>query len=118
MTQTTILEEGRKLPIPEYSDTTRQSTSVLPALHRYDGPDDVLKALLIHDENFARSSATRSMRTRYRHTLDTRPCTKCACNSCKDVGIHVLILRAVNRNRRRGAHNTPLPHNSMYRHQP
>ena len=113
MTRTTILEEGRKLLILGYPDTTRQSTSVLPALDRYDGPHDVLKALLIHDEKFARSSETRSMHTRYRHTLEPRPYTKSACNSCKDVGIHVLILRGANRNRRRGAHNTPIPHNSM-----
>ena len=38
--------------------------------------------------------------------LKERPWEKCECKVCQDAGIHVVIFRGANRNRRRGFHNT------------
>lgn len=42
----------------------------------------------------------------YRITLEAKPWRKCGCNVCSTIGIHALIFRGLNRNKRRGAHNT------------
>lgn len=93
--------------IPELE---RQEKVVLQLLSRYDryevGVDEVLDAVLEYDHNLARSSETASMRSKYRRTLVDRPWLKCRCNFCQDLGIHVVIFRGANRNKRRGAHNT------------
>ena len=69
--------------------------------------DDVLDAVLSYDAHLARSSETGSMRERYRRTLAERPWRKCSCSFCDNSdGIHMLIFRGANRNKRRGAHNT------------
>jgi hypothetical protein len=39
-------------------------------------------------------------------TLEARPWKQCPCDICRKDGIHVLIFRGNNRNRRRGFHNT------------
>ena len=43
---------------------------------------------------------------RHKELLDERPWKKCKCKVCQDLGIHVVIFRGANRNRRRGFHNT------------
>lgn len=45
-------------------------------------------------------------REKYRRTLEARPWEKCSCEVCPSLGIHVLIFRGTNRNKRRGFHNT------------
>jgi hypothetical protein len=42
---------------------------------------------------------------RYRETLTDAPWKNCSCGVCKQLGIHVLIFRGAERNRRRGFHN-------------
>ena len=42
---------------------------------------------------------------RYRETLIEAPWKNCPCGVCKQLGIHVLIFRGAERNRRRGFHN-------------
>ena len=83
---------------------------VLDLLCRYGreeaGLDDALEAVLDYDAHLTRRCETRSMRDRYRRTLQKRPWLECSCNFCRDLGIHMLIFRGANRNRRRGAHNT------------
>lgn len=41
----------------------------------------------------------------YKRVLDEKPWESCSCNICKDIGIHVMIFRGAERNRRRGFHN-------------
>lgn len=41
----------------------------------------------------------------YIRTLEERPWQKCGCPVCKELGIHVIIFRGAERNRRRGFHN-------------
>lgn len=43
---------------------------------------------------------------KYRRTLEARPWESCNCGVCRDLGIHALIFRGTNRNKRRGFHNT------------
>lgn len=42
---------------------------------------------------------------RYDHLLTDKPWKKCPCAICKRLGIHVVIFRGAERNRRRGFHN-------------
>ena len=67
---------------------------------------EVLDAVLEYDRLLARSSDTKSMREKYQRTLIDRPWRNCQCTFCKELGIHMLIFRGANRNKRRGAHNT------------
>ena len=70
------------------------------------GVREVLDAVIEYDERLTRSSDDSSMRTRYEQTLKDRPWRSCNCPFCKKLGIHILIFRGANRNKRRGAHNT------------
>lgn len=45
-------------------------------------------------------------REKYRRTLLQRPWEQCPCEVCRQLGIHVVIFRGTNRNKRRGFHNT------------
>ena len=42
---------------------------------------------------------------RYRETLEEKPWKQCRCAICKELGIHVILFRGAERNRRRGFHN-------------
>ena len=90
---------------------------VLELLSKYDGGrvgiEVVLDAVLAYDSNLARSSEIKSMRERYRRTLADRPWLNCKCTFCKALGIHMLIFRGANRNKRRGAHNTLMLYGSL-----
>ena len=46
------------------------------------------------------------LRKKHEELLIERPWEKCECKVCQDAGIHVVIFRGANRNRRRGFHNT------------
>ena len=94
---------------------------VLEMLCLYDkhqvNTNEVLDALLSYDQHLTRSSETHSMRAQYRRTLEDRPWLMCKCPFCVDVGIHILIFRGSNRNKRRGAHNTLMLYGSMQEHE-
>lgn len=72
-----------------------------------------LKALIEYDEHLTRSSDARSMRAAYERTLNDRPWKSCDCPFCRKCGIHTLIFRGANRNKRRGAHNTLMLYKSL-----
>jgi hypothetical protein len=42
---------------------------------------------------------------RYRETLADRPWERCGCAICDAIGVHVVLFRGAERNRRRGFHN-------------
>jgi hypothetical protein len=73
----------------------------------------VVDALLTYDEHLTRSSDSRSLRDKYRKTLQDKPWMSCTCPFCLEAGIHVLIFRGANRNKRRGAHNTLMLYGSL-----
>jgi hypothetical protein len=78
----------------------------LRALREYDAGvipvDAVLEPLLryeeLHDGKVERSAA-------YRQALEEMPWKQCRCEVCRAIGIHVIIFRGAERNRRRGFHN-------------
>jgi hypothetical protein len=41
----------------------------------------------------------------YRRVLEDRPWSECPCEVCRKIGIHVIVFRGAERNRRRGFHN-------------
>ena len=88
----------------------QQERDALKALARYDiglaNIDETLEAVLYYDQQLQRSSDYRSMRDKYRRTLEAKPWLDCTCTFCQDLGIQIVIFRGGNRNRRRGAHNT------------
>jgi hypothetical protein len=94
-----------------------QELQVMKLLCRYGrdevGIREVLDAVIEYDERLTRSSDARSMRAKYEKTLKERPWRTCDCPFCKQVGIHVLIFRGSNRNKRRGAHNTLMLYGSL-----
>ncbi|HEY4258781.1 MAG TPA: tRNA-guanine transglycosylase DpdA [Schlesneria sp.] len=73
----------------KYDQNGRQLESLLTLLREYD---------LVHDGRKDRS-------THYRKTLVDQPWKRCPCNVCRELGIHVVIFRGAERNRRRGFHN-------------
>lgn len=88
-------EEARKLELAS-----------LKALKRFDAQGGsilgILKLLrdydLLHDGRKDRSED-------YGRTLEDRPWKTCPCRICRDLGIHVVLFRGAERNRRRGFHN-------------
>lgn len=73
---------------------------LLKLLHDYDE---------IHDGRKDRSED-------YGKTLEDRPWKTCPCRVCRELGIHVVIFRGAERNRRRGFHNLYVTYHHF--HQP
>ena len=88
-------EEARRLEracldgLAQYAQTRRGLEPVLRALREYE---------LVHD-------AKRDHTAAYRETLGDRPWEQCPCAVCRTLGLHVLLFRGAERNRRRGFHN-------------
>jgi hypothetical protein len=97
-----------------------QETEVLKLLSKFDrdeiGVQEVLDAVIEYDEQLTRTSDAHSMRSKYEQTLRDRPWKSCTCPFCTKTGIHMLIFRGSNRNKRRGAHNTLMLYSSLERH--
>jgi hypothetical protein len=55
---------------------------------------------------------------RYRHTLAMKPWEKCPCTICSQLGVHVVIFRGADRNRRRGFHNLFVLHQKLSKLRP
>lgn len=71
--------------------------------------ENVLAAVMEYDALLERSSENISkLFISYKRTLQSRIWERCTCAVCRGIGIHVVIFRGANRNRRRGFHNTKL----------
>lgn len=69
--------------------------------------ETTLRKVLRYDSMFARlDENTEHFSKAYRKTLIERPWERCDCWICHCIGIHVVIFRGFNRNKRRGFHNT------------
>jgi hypothetical protein len=85
--------------------------TALSALRKYDthavSINQCLKAILAYDSLLTRAATEQEdLREAYRKTLEERPWLQCGCKVCTTIGINVVIFRGLNRNKRRGAHNT------------
>jgi hypothetical protein len=49
----------------------------------------------------------------YAHTLEESPWKQCRCAVCRKIGVHVVLFRGAERNRRRGFHNLYVTHNRL-----
>jgi hypothetical protein len=89
----------------------------LAALDRFDSHGGNLEETLaylreyeeLHDGVTDRSQV-------YRKTLVDRPWKDCPCAICKKIGIHVILFRGAERNRRRGFHNLFAFYNTLHHH--
>lgn len=83
---------------------------VLQSLNAFSKDSDVetvLDRIIKYDSYFERiSDGGEKLREAYRRVLTDRPWEQCQCAICKEIGIHALIFRGYNRNKRRGFHNT------------
>ena len=79
---------------------------VLGLLNGYEAEDvdlqTALSAVLEYERLFDPKADRESD---YRQVLTDRPWTQCDCAVCTTIGIHVIIFRGAERNRRRGFHN-------------
>jgi hypothetical protein len=70
------------------------------------GLERCLDDVLAYDALLERAEDNEHSAAQYRKTLESRPWEKCGCTVCANIGINSLIFRGLNRNKRRGAHNT------------
>lgn len=89
----------------------QREKDALAALRGYSRGDvdleSCLRAVLEYDYLLERADRDEGrLLEAYRRTLEDRPWQSCTCAMCQKLGIEVLIFRGLNRNKRRGAHNT------------
>jgi hypothetical protein len=97
-----LIQAGRV----DQKSAIRAEQDCLARLQAFDagrmGLDDVLEALrryeLIYDPDRDRTDI-------YRATLEAAPWRSCKCQVCRTAGIHVVLFRGSERNKRRGFHN-------------
>ena len=101
----------------DLTQLAQKEASVLRLLTKYGHYEaqlsEVVEAVADYDSHLTRSSEVGSMRSKYTRTLVDRPWEQCRCRFCKELGIHILIFRGANRNKRRGAHNTLMLYNDL-----
>jgi hypothetical protein len=89
-----------------------QEKDILRLLNEYDkGKEKVLDELLEnvndYDQSLVRAfEDTKKYAEKYRNVLESKIWKKCNCAMCKQAGIHIIVFRRTNRNKRRGFHNT------------
>lgn len=85
----------------------RLETECMKALEDFDRGkhrrDDVLQ--LLHDYQQMFGADRKSNGAVYEELLREKPWKKCPCAICQELGIHVVVFRGAERNRRRGFHN-------------
>jgi hypothetical protein len=93
------LEQACLKALVHYDQRGGKVDSALNLLREYD---------LVHDGRKDRTAD-------YRKTLVDRPWKSCKCKICRDLGIHVVIFRGAERNRRRGFHNLYVTYHQFHR---
>jgi hypothetical protein len=103
------LVTGARLNNFSLDDLRKMEHDALDALIEYDqngsNLDHVLNVVLRYDSLLLRSTKHGNLRRKYKKTLLDMPWKNCRCDICKKIGIHVMIFRGSNRNKRRGFHN-------------
>jgi len=87
-------------------EAQRLEKACLQALAAYDthgiSIEEVLALLRSYERLFDESHDRTEI---YREVLTDRPWKRCPCDICTRIGIHVIVFRGAERNRRRGFHN-------------
>jgi hypothetical protein len=88
------------------SEARRLELACLQALKDYDrtggGLEGTLRLLREYERLY---DGKKDYSTQYRATLGDRPWEGCPCEVCRKLGVHVVLFRGAERNRRRGFHN-------------
>jgi hypothetical protein len=105
-----ILNANAKICGLSQLDLEQMENAALKSLIKYDKGDvsleKTLDAVIKYDKILIRrQEKIETIQERYRATLEDKPWKECKCNICKKLGIHVIIFRGTNRNKRRGFHN-------------
>ena len=107
----------RRCGRPE-GEIKRLEQEALKALRAYDqgeiSVERCLAAVLAYDRLLSRGEASRRLAEAYRRTLEKRPWNHCSCAMCSALSINIVIFRGLNRNKRRGAHNTLMLYQSLH----
>lgn len=87
-------------------EAQRLERACLQHLSAYDNGSVALEDVLDVLGSYERLFDEESNRTEiYREVLTDKPWKSCPCDICNRIGIHVIIFRGAERNRRRGFHN-------------
>ena len=82
----------------------RECLQSLAAWERGEGNiNDILDTLIAYEELHTGKKSKR--RDGYRRVLTDMPWKHCRCEVCTTLGVHVMLFRGADRNRRRGFHN-------------
>lgn len=108
------VEANAKLKAAILSGKIRQETArkfekdCLQTLVEFDhgrGSIETVLDLLVGYENLQTPDKPSKRRETYRQVLEDKPWQRCCCEICSALGIHVILFRGAERNRRRGFHN-------------
>ncbi len=77
----------------------------LEVLRDFDRDEVVIEQVLDVLGDYDELCQARDLREEYRRVLEDRPWRTCPCAVCEKLGIHVMLFRGAERNRRRGFHN-------------
>jgi hypothetical protein len=81
----------------------RECLQLLTAFDRGESSiDEVLNSLIAYEEL---NTGKTKRRDAYRRVLEAKPWQQCRCEVCSALGVHVIMFRGAERNRRRGFHN-------------
>ena len=96
-----------KHDIKEVEALERTVLTILNDFNENSNIETTLNTIIKYDSFFERTSGSgEKLRESYRQVLTDRPWEQCECSICRQIGIHALIFRGYNRNKRRGFHNT------------
>lgn len=100
----------------DQSEARRLERGCLQALAGYDSGTtsigDVLTFLRAYEQLHDGSGDRTEI---YREVLTDKPWKKCPCDICRRIGIHVMLFRGAERNRRRGFHNVFVFYQRLHR---
>lgn len=90
----------------QQTEARRLEQACLKAVKAYDRTGKGLAALLrVLREYEQLYDGRKDYSEEYRETLGDRPWKDCPCDVCRQLGVHVVLFRGAERNRRRGFHN-------------
>jgi hypothetical protein len=98
------------------SEAFRLESGCLEALQLFDKKryqrEALIELLIEYQQLFG---GKRNYAAEYDEILRDKPWKDCECSVCKTIGIHVMIFRGAERNRRRGFHNVFVTHQRLKR---
>lgn len=98
------------------AEAFRLERECLAALEKFDERRfSRLKLVQLLHEYQDLCGGTRNYAAAYDELLSDRPWNQCGCAVCESLGIHVVIFRGAERNRRRGFHNLFVTYNRLSR---